>query len=76
MMMARVTGYEPGELVQPFGDVHLYLDHLEPAGEQLAEQLARVRLRREPASPSGFRFDDVERLDHRCHRTIRAAASA
>jgi thymidylate synthase len=35
-MMAQVTGYQPGEFVHTFGDVHLYLNHVEQAKEQLA----------------------------------------
>jgi thymidylate synthase len=35
LMMARVTGYEPGEFVHTFGDAHLYLNHVEQARLQL-----------------------------------------
>src|ERR1700687_1000484 len=36
LMIARVTGLKPGELVHTLGDAHLYLNHLEQAREQLA----------------------------------------
>ncbi|MEQ1713798.1 MAG: thymidylate synthase, partial [Hyphomicrobium sp.] len=36
LMMARVTGLEPGEFVHTFGDAHLYLNHLEQVETQLA----------------------------------------
>jgi thymidylate synthase len=35
MMMAQVTGLEPGEFVHTFGDAHLYLNHLEQGELQL-----------------------------------------
>ena len=35
MMVARVTGYEPGDFVWSGGDVHLYLNHIEQAKLQL-----------------------------------------
>jgi thymidylate synthase len=38
LMMAQVTGLQPGEFVHTFGDVHLYLNHLEQAREQLTRE--------------------------------------
>ena len=32
MMMAQVTNLEPGDFVHTFGDVHLYLNHIETGG--------------------------------------------
>jgi thymidylate synthase len=36
LMVAQVTGLEPGEFVHTFGDAHLYLNHVEQAKTQLA----------------------------------------
>ncbi len=38
IILARVTGYEPGEFVHTFGDVHIYENHT----EQVKEQLTRI----------------------------------
>src|SRR5690606_20790473 len=38
MMLAQVTGLLPGEFVHTFGDVHLYLNHIEQAKEQLSRE--------------------------------------
>lgn len=38
MMMAQVTGLEPGELVYTTGDTHLYLNHLDQARLQLTRK--------------------------------------
>src|ERR1700742_3628464 len=38
LMVAQVTGLEPGEFVHSFGDAHLYLNHVDQAEEQLARE--------------------------------------
>ena len=38
MMVAKVTGLEPGEFVHTLGDAHLYLNHLDQAREQLTRE--------------------------------------
>jgi len=35
LIIAKVTGYQPGEFIHTFGDVHVYEDHLDAAKEQL-----------------------------------------
>ncbi|MEE4349328.1 MAG: thymidylate synthase [Pacificimonas sp.] len=36
MMIAKVSGLEPGDFVHTLGDAHLYLNHLDQAREQLS----------------------------------------
>ena len=38
MMVAKVTGLEPGEFVHTLGDAHLYLNHLDQAKEQIGRE--------------------------------------
>ncbi|MDR3512755.1 MAG: thymidylate synthase [Caulobacteraceae bacterium] len=38
MMVAQVTGLQPGEFVHTFGDAHLYLNHVDQAKTQLARE--------------------------------------
>ena len=38
MMVAKVTGLQPGEFVHTFGDAHLYLNHLDQAREQIGRE--------------------------------------
>ncbi|KAB2873083.1 MAG: thymidylate synthase [Bauldia sp.] len=61
MMMARVTGLEPGEFVHTLGDAHLYLNHLEQAREQLARAprpLPTMRLNPDVRSIFDFVYGD------------------
>ena len=62
MMMAQVTGLEPGEFVHTFGDAHLYLNHLEQADLQLTRPPRPLpRMQIDPAVRSIFDFK-YERL--------------
>ena len=61
MMMAQVTGLEPGEFVHTFGDAHLYTNHLEQADLQLARTprpLPRMIINPDVGSIFAFRFED------------------
>ena len=60
-LVAREVGLEVGDFVHSFGDVHLYLNHLEQADEQLKR--APRALPRLVIDPSVTRVDDV-RFEH------------
>jgi thymidylate synthase len=75
MMVAQVVGLEPGEFVHTFGDVHIYMNHLEQVKTQLSrEPLPLPRMRINPAVRDlfAFRYEDFELLDYRCHPAIPA----
>jgi thymidylate synthase len=38
MILAKVTGNQPGEFIHTFGDVHIYNNHIEQAKEQLTRE--------------------------------------
>ncbi len=62
MMMAQVTGFEPGDFVHTFGDAHLYLNHLDQADEQLKRaprRLPTMSINPEVRSIFKFRFEDL-----------------
>ncbi len=62
IMVAQVTGLRPGEFIHTFGDVHLYLNHVEQARLQLARvprSLPTLRLNPAVSDIFNFRYDDV-----------------
>ncbi len=75
IMVAHVTGYEPGEFVHTLGDAHLYSNHLEQVDTQLEREpypLPRLRLRRAVDSILDFRYEDFELIGYQHHPAIRA----
>jgi thymidylate synthase len=61
MMMAQVTGLEPGDFVHTFGDAHLYLNHLEQADLQLSRTpraLPTMKIAQRGQSIFDFKYED------------------
>jgi thymidylate synthase len=63
LMLAQQAGLRPGEFIWTGGDVHLYLNHLEQAREQLTRiprEAPRMKLVRHPASIDEYAIEDFE----------------
>jgi thymidylate synthase len=74
-MLAQQADLRLGEFVWVGGDVHLYLNHIEQAKEQLARaprEAPRLRLLRKPASIDGYTIDDFELTGYDPHPPIKA----
>jgi thymidylate synthase len=75
LMMAQVTGLEPGDFVHTLGDAHLYLNHLEQAQLQLSRDpypLPQMKLNPAVTSLFDFRFEDFELVGYEHHPHIKA----
>lgn len=75
MMMAKVTGLEPGEFVHTLGDLHLYRNHFDQAREQLSRHprpLPMMQIKSSPDSIDGFAYDDFTLVDYDPHPAIKA----
>ncbi|WP_420962747.1 thymidylate synthase [Brucella sp. IR073] len=75
LMVAQQAGLEPGELIWMGGDVHLYLNHLEQAREQITREprlFPKMRLLRKPDSIDDYRIEDFEVIGYEPHAAIKA----
>lgn len=75
MMVASVSGLEPGEFIHTFGDVHLYSNHVDQARLQLSRQprpLPTMRIDPTVDNLFDFRFEHFELKDYLPHGRIKA----
>jgi thymidylate synthase len=75
MMIAQVVDLEPGDFVHTFGDVHIYLNHLEQVNEQLSRApfpLPEMRINPDVKDLFAFRYEDFELVNYQHHPAIRA----
>jgi thymidylate synthase len=75
MMMAQVSGLQPGEFIHTLGDAHLYLNHLEQADLQLTRTprpLPRMEINPAVRSIFDFRYEDFTLAGYDPHPHIKA----
>jgi len=75
MMVAQVTGLQVGEFVHTFGDVHIYLNHLEQVDLQLSrtpKTLPTMRINPNVKSIFDFKFEDFELVGYDPDPAIKA----
>ena len=78
MMVAQVCDLEPGEFIHTFGDVHLYLNHLDQAKLQLSRAprpLPVMKLNPERKDIFSFQYDDFKLSGYSPHPHIKAAVA-
>ena len=74
-MIAQVTGLQVGEFIHTFGDVHLYLNHIEQAKLQLSREpfpLPQLKLNPDIKNIDDFKFEDIEIINYQAHPSIKA----
>jgi len=76
MMVAQVTGLQPGEFVHSLGDVHLYANHFDQAELQISRQpkpLPRLTINPDRTSIFDFEYEDFMLTGYDPHPAIKAA---
>ena len=75
LMMAQVCGYEAGDFVHTFGDVHIYSNHMEQVELQLTRTprpLPQMKLNPEIKDIFDFDFNDFQLENYDPHPGIKA----
>jgi thymidylate synthase len=75
MMMAQVSGLEPGDFVHTFGDVHLYNNHVEQARLQLTRTpypLPEMKINKDVKDLFSFQYEDFSLENYQFHPAIKA----
>lgn len=74
MLLAKITGNEPGEFIHTFGDVHIYENHMEAAKEQLTREpkpFSKVMIK-DGVTLDSFTPADVTLEGYEAHPPIKA----
>lgn len=74
-MVAQVVGMVPGDFIWTGGDVHLYLNHLDQAREQLSREIQAyptIRLNPDVKDLFAFRYEDITLEGYRPLPAIKA----
>lgn len=75
LMVAQVTGLQPGEFIHTLGDAHLYSNHLEQVELQLSREsypLPQMKLNSAVTDLFDFTYDDFELRGYEHHPHIKA----
>lgn len=75
MMVAQVCGLKPGDFVHTFGDLHIYLNHLDQVKLQLSREprpLPTMTLNPERARIEDFVYEDFKLENYDPHPPIKA----
>lgn len=78
MMVAQVTGYEPGEFIHTLGDAHIYNNHVDQVTEQLSRDprpLPQMKLTPVIDDLFKFTYDDFTLEGYDPHPAIKGLVS-
>lgn len=78
MMMAQVTGLQPGEFIHTLGDAHIYHNHLPQVELQLSREpkdLPKMLINPAVKDIFDFRYDDFTLVDYNPHPHIAGQVS-
>lgn len=74
MILAQVTGYQPGDFVHTFGDVHIYSNHFDQIKEQLSREpkpFPVLKINQEIKNIDDFKFEDFNLENYDPHPLLK-----
>ncbi len=78
IIIAKITGYKPGEFIHSYGDVHIYENHMEQVKEELKRvprPLPTVRIKGKLKNIDDFRPENVVLENYNPHPALKAELS-
>lgn len=75
LMIAQITGLKPKEYIHSFGDLHIYMNHVDQVKEQLSREtrpLPQMLLNPERKNIGDFIYEDFQLVNYDPHPTIKA----
>jgi thymidylate synthase len=78
LMVAQVTGLQPGDFVHTFGDAHIYNNHLDQVRLQLSREpypLPQMKINPKVKSIFDFKYEDFELVGYQAHPHIKGDVS-
>ena len=74
LMVAQVTGLEPGEFVHSFGDAHVYSNHMDQIKEQMTREprsFPEMNLNKDIKNIDDFKYEDFKIENYDPHPGLR-----
>ncbi|MCS6956371.1 MAG: thymidylate synthase [Patescibacteria group bacterium] len=78
LIIAKITGYQPGEFVHTFGDVHIYENHIDAVKEQLKRKpfpFPKIKFNHDFFDIDDFKPEYIELVGYQFHPPIKAPLS-
>ena len=78
LMVAQVTGLNPGDFIHTLGDAHIYLNHIEQVKLQLTREpyrLPKMLINPDVTDIFSFRYEDFSLVDYIFHPHIKGDIS-
>lgn len=75
MILAQVCGYEPGDFIHTYGDIHVYGDHYDQVNEQISrtpKPFPRIKINPEKTDIDSFTFEDFTLEGYEHHPALKA----